>query len=851
MKKANRIYTDNSLIDEIVRQCKEMILNGIVLKDEQRANDNETVDSIKKSDLYADAIEGKDMFEMYSYPYSTLIKIPYMTSSLAKIYAINNSTIPNSIRPNVMKIEREKFLDGYEEQNNYYRMLYGLPNLNEKGIYLTADQKKRIPIRTFDAAKYIHEMNDNEINILETYGIVDELIEMYPDKEYLNHLGEKRIDPYLARKAAPFSLLYLPSCDANEVHYKFKDYITQNRQYILSTLYSEAFKYQSEYYDKFIMGMIITQAFIDMIVFSPEYIIRRDLFDLRTIQYVFESQGVKFFPDIPLKYQKRLVKNLNRLLKFKSSDKNLIDIASLFGFDDVRLFRYYILKDPIMNEDGTYKRDTITNPKTEEEEEDVVNNYELKFVKVDFNGISDEAIRDPLNIMDYDQFVEDDVYWNGTYTKEYVKHKILEHNFNMEVSKYIGMEIVYSMTELAFQVCYFINMLVYSGIDTSSLLVEIPSLSSSTKFPLIDCFISLFSLGYLYKGLEDNIMYYPVQVMDVLGFNFDVDMDKLASYIYEKGYTPEDLGVENFIIPSNGIFSYNQLIEIFTNNKNIRNHLIHEMVNANDKDIYDIYKKIYDSLFITKLNFEYFSKNGIKPKTYSEFLSSENSILYDAITRCRIIEDDKERRLQVSQLINSIVESIYVYLDESDFNLIFHGIPTAGIDYLLQYMFQVLNFFKSYKVDFTHVNMVFKLDDRNENWIKVIDRMYLKHIFTKSEVIPYEDYINTWVHLEPKETIELIENLNIEITYWIARIFKDRVPVDDRIAGILVHLLKQDFIFPDKELLQIIHKLYKSEAIPYEDYINTWVHKQPKENIGIEDTVFIEYKYKLYEEPIY
>ena len=78
------------------------------------------------------------------------------------------------------------------------------------------------------------------------------------------------------------------------------------------------------------MIMIIVQAFDDMIIRAPEYIIRRDVFDLRTIQYIFDSCGVEFFPDIPLKYQKRLVKNLNRLIKYKSCDKNLIDISKLF-----------------------------------------------------------------------------------------------------------------------------------------------------------------------------------------------------------------------------------------------------------------------------------------------------------------------------------------------------------------------------------------------------------------------------------------------------------------------------------------------------------------------------------------
>lgn len=847
MIKMGKVYTDTPLIDEIVRQCKEMIFNGIVLKDQEEAGKNETINSVRQADRYSDIVQGLDSYEMYEYGYSTLIQIPYMTRELAIQYSRNPSLIPDGIKPALLKIEREKFLIGYEEQNNYYRKLYGLPDLGDRPIYLTDSQIRRLGTLEFDVGKAIHEMNNNEINILDTYDILSEIQSMYPDKEYLHHLGEKRINPFTARKAPAFSLLYLPPAESNEVHEKFIDLINKNRRYILSTLYSEAFKYQSEYYDKFIMCMIITQAFIDMIVLSPEYIIRRELFDMRTIQYVFESQGVTFFPNIPLKYQKRLVKNLHRLIKFKSSDKNLVDIASLFGFENVELFKYYLLKIPIMLEDGTYKKDMTINPKTGEDEEDYESNYELKFLKVPFDGSADEAIRDPFNIEEYEPFVEEDTYWNGTYTAQDVKHTILQHQFNMVISKYIGMEIVYSMTELAFQAIYFMNMLMYS-VDTSQLVIDIPEFSSTIKYPLIDSFICLFSLGYLYKGIEDNIMYSPLQAMDVMGFNFDVDISKLAEYVAEKGFTLEELGVSNFQIPESGIFTYNQIIEIYTNNKNIYKHVVNEMVNANDKNMYDIYRTIFQSLYVTKLHFDYFCKDGIKPKTYSEFLSISNSSLYDVVLECKMIKDEEERKNLISKKINTIVENIYVYLDEDMFSHIFHGIPTASMDYIRQYLFQVLNFFKSYKVDFTHVNIVYKLDSKADNWISIIDRIYINHVFTKSEVIPYEDYIKLMVHLVPKEHINIDENLNIDVTYWIERILKDKIPVDDKIASMLVSLLFKDYASPYKDIIaEIIYKKWISEWIVTEDYIGINVNMYKRDTIPVEDNLFIEYKYNEYE----
>lgn len=812
-----RIYTETPLIDEIAYQCKCMIMEGVVLKDSDEANNNETLYSIKMADRYADIIEGNDKYELWEYEYSTIIKLPHITRELASMYAMNNSLIDDRLKPYLLKIKEEEFLETYEEQNNYYRKLYGLPNIGERGIRLTGDQIDRIGLKTFDSSKYIHEMDNNQISVLETVGIIEELQNTYPDKKYLWHLGEKRVNPYLARKAAKFGLLYLPSCESNEVYNKFKDRLEINRVFFLQSMYSQAYKYQSDYYDKFIMCMIIIHSFVDMILLSPEYIIQRELFDMRTIQYVFESQGVEFFPDIPLKYQKRLVKNLNRLIKYKSCDKNLIDIASLFGFDEANLFKYYILKDPIMLPDGTYKHDTYEDPKTGEDIDDLEANYELKFLKVNIDGgIAEEAIRDPFNLYEYDDIVSDDVYWNGPYTKEYVKHEILKHEFNMVMSKYIGLEVTYSLTEIAMELCYFINMILYANIDTSALEIEVPEISSTNKFPLFDLFIGLYSLMYTYLGIKDNIIYNPVQALDVYGFNFETDMNTLQEYVQEKGFTLEELGVADFMNPSkDGIYTFKQLMEIYTNNTNIYKHLVHEMYHANDKDIYDIYRKLYQSLMITKCNFEYFRSYGIEPKTYLEFLSAKNSPLYDIISKCKLIENSDERKTEASKIINYIVENIYIYLDEDKFRYIFNGIPTVSLDYLRQYLFKVLNFFKSYKVDFTHVNIIYKLDDRLDNKINIIDRILFEYVFTKTDRIDIDDFIKLLVHLQPKEFIEVIDHISsFDVTYWKKFKFESSMEYYDRIKELLIHLQSTDYASPYKDhIAQLIYVLNKRDVV--------------------------------------
>lgn len=848
-KDIRKVYTDNPIIDEIVYQCQIMI-KDIVLKDEQRANENETLESIKASDMYATVIEGKAKFNHFKYNMELLKKIPSLNYEDIIIYAQNNAIIPEAIRPQLLELAKEEFLNNYKEKNNYYRMLNGLPDLGDSGIKLNKSQIEILSsVTEFDTRQYIHDMDTNDINILEQFGILDDLINSNPDLLYLKHLGKRKIDPYIARKTPMFGLLYLPSEDiASEVYNKFQERLEINRVFTLKTIYSEAHKFNSDYYDRFMMIMIILQSFDDMIVLSPEYIIRRDLFDLRTIQYIFDACGVEFFPEIPLKYQKRLVKNLNRLLKYSSCNKNLVDIASLFGYDNLQLFKYYMLKEPVMLDDNTYAEYVTEDPKTGEPVSDLENNFQLKFLKVPIDDIADNYIRDKMNYLNYDDVVDQDIWWNGLYTKEYVKHTILEREFNIVISKYLGIDTIYSLSELSFELVYFINMIMFSGsIDNSQTTIQIPEFSTTEYYPFIDTLICLYSLMYLYEGVEDKIFYDPIEALAIKGFNFDVDMNYLVNYVEERGYTLEELGID-FQIPKNGIMSFNQLIEVYTKNKNVRNLLIEGMDNADNKKIYDIYKTLYQSLMITNLNYDYYRKgnNGEVPETYAKYLSNKGSSLYKIIRDCEVISNTEERRIEVSRIINIIIDNIYLYLDEEEFRYIFQNIPTVSIDYVRTYLFKVLNFFKSYKTEFLKPKTIYVFDDKLDNKIQIIDEIIFNYIFNRNDRIRMDDYKDLLVHLNPKDDIGIFEKIYIDISYFEKYDFKEYILFRDRIANILVYLNPDDYGNLDyDEIYEKIYVYTKSEVIRSDEYIDSnIININYKDKSPIHDLMYLDFTYK-------
>lgn len=832
-----KVLTENPLIDEIIYECQQ-ILKGIIIEDEEQLLKNETAASLKDADLYHDIQCGTDIYANYEYTYDIFMKIPSMDEKRAQLYSQGYLEIPEGLKTELQRLAREKWLANYKEKNEYCRLLWGLPPLGEEYIYLDDDEYNMIPVESYNISKPVHECSNSEANLLYSSGVIDHIKERFPNAKYLDHLGERRVHPYIVRRSPKFSLLYMPAVNSPEVSTKWRERYEINRVYALKTIYSEAYHYKSDYYDRFMILLILIMTLDDMLVYSPEYIIDRELFDFRTIQYMFEASGVEFFPEIPLKYQKRLIKNLNRLIKYKSSAKCMVDIVSLFGYDNMKLFKYYLLKSPIMEEDGSYRKDTYTDPETGKELPNLEANYKLQFLKVPITEIADDYIDNPQNMLDYDETAANDIYWQGVYTKEYVKHEILKHEFDCHISKYISVDTAYSLTEMQFQMVYFINMLLYSKVNTDLLQVEVPEISSSGSFRLVDLIIELYALGYLYLGIKDNIIYDPIQTMAILGFNFNKDMEELKSYIESEGFTMEELGLDKFINPNPvGIRSWEELDNVYSSNKQVYEKLVKLINNANDYDEYKLYRKVYESLYVTQLNFKMFTDkaiNKVPPKTYTDYMRNTDTILYNILTDCEAIPKDNERRVEIGRIINCIVDAIYTYIDQDKFRFVFNGIPTVGLDYIRKYIFLIINFFKSYKVDVIHTNIMYVFDDRLANKVNVIDKIILNYMLERTDKIHVSDCFKLLLDFSPKDRIDILEKIYLEITKWKELHFVDYIFIRDKWTYLL-SVVFSDYITVTDVIKDWIWTFDWSEHVTVFESMRNQLSVQHKEEIQPED----------------
>lgn len=857
--------TDIPLLDEIVYNTKIMAY-GTVLKDQEAADKAETSAEIQRiADMYIKCIDNTLLkFESFIYTYDFLVKTADrngLSPSYFQIYADNNHLIPEDKRANLLELRRQLYIEEYEEYNEYYRKLNGLPPVNDKGIYIYSThieekyindkyneyikdlpeevltdayktklmEKARAAATTkfvkrvlvdlpetlvIDTEKPIHLMSDTEVDNLYSLGIIDQLMKMYPKANYLKHLGYNKISIYDARTAPKFGILFIPACSVGTLYNDYKVKLEKNRMYTLRTIYSDAEKLMSDYYDNFIILFIVLQTMIDMIIGLPDYITRREVFDIRTVQYFLEGFGIEFYREIPLVYQIRMVKNLNKLIKFKSTTKNIVDICSLFGYDDIQIFKYYLLRCRKKNADGSFviADKVVADDNTGERTlvEDLDQEYELKFLQCPIEKEHDDVIRDESNYHDYDHITGSDIYWDGGQDHEYVKSRIIQHEFNVLRSKYISIDTMQSMSQIASQICYFYNIIFDNKRLEEDLRVAVPYISGSRTFRFTDIICFLFSISHEYNNLKDNILRKREQIMYINGFNFNVDLATLGEYIKSQGFTMEELGIDSFEIPDTSILSYNQLLDLYTKNLKVRDHVIDQMYNANNKKIYDLYKKIYDALMIVEYTDEFFKlSDGTVAETYYDYLVSRDSTLAASIRAIRSVNDPGSRKELIGDYISEVIYSLEEFINGDKYRYLWMNIPTISGDAIKKYISKVINFFKSYKVDILNINTIYVFNDKFENLMRAIDNIEIIVEETKLDYVNIQDKISITENVTYQEHYRkpmIKDKIFIEINRLVDMLYKDRVDIHDQIHITETYLYEEKTNIHDKVTITPVYE---------------------------------------------
>lgn len=762
-----KAFTDHPLMDEIVYNCK-LILNGIVIKNDVLANMSETDNSINNAEiLFLQTETGGDIsFELFVFSEEILLAYGY-TESEAKAYAKDKNKIPEADRVSLTAFANQYFRDNFTEENNYYRMLNGLPPFDSGEIYYIWLTSSDIPsdyVGEVDLSLPLHEQDRDLINALYVDGVIDKLRKIYPGSNYsyMNYLGEKKIDIYTARKAGKWDILYMPN-----IYYLIEDRFTElykiNRETYINRSYQEYFAQTGKYYDQMMIVILLCQTFADLVTDIPEWYIRRDIFDIKTCKFFLESYGVAYFKEIPLKYQIRIVKNLNRLIFNKSSMQNLDDILDIFNIDGANIFKYWLYKKPVGG------------------------GFDLEFIQSNYKESYDNYIKDTKYRTPYDSITLYDKYWDGDFDHDYVKNKILEKDFTIQGTKYMSVEYNIDMSEYMYEMEYMLGLILDSNNQESlsEIRIGIPSIDETAQFKISDIFLFLVILTNEYYQFSSEVKYPPnseegpvPEYVDecedyekydwlkrvfpeifvlkngrVYGFNSDLDLDKLISYIKDRrhsnlrfgapdeiGMEPldkdeyaakcqdwlDDIGVTDYMIPKD-IYDINTLVKIYKNNTKIYNKVKESIYNATDHNDKKLLEYIFQELFTREYDFNMYNYTDEQGVTHTyenliDMLKDRNFVLYEAYLDVVLEGNIDSKRDMLRGIMNDILDTMEYYLSTDGLEYIYSFVAINSPSAIAGYLYNMFDFFKSFKVYFLDPYYTLFANDKLENSSKALDR---------------------------------------------------------------------------------------------------------------------------------
>ena len=731
-------------IDYIYRDLKE-ILETVVIKYDKKAKDAETVETRRDSDKYVNAVLELDTFKSHSrFSKDAIRNCGVFNEDLVEQYHADKYQIPKSMRARVVEEERFLIVENYEEKNNYYRELIGLPNTDDfDHIYLPLDICEKYKL---DASLAIHEYRDDEIYKIERT-IIPSLIAQYPDKRYLRYLGNNKVDLIKARQAQNFEIIHSSMIQETTFLNKFYESYMSCREYFTSVIYVKEFSSRYDLYDNFIAMNIMLMCIQRLMVNTIQIGIHRDFYDLHSIQALFTSYGLPFFEDLPLDYQRSIMKNLNMLLRYKSTDKVLYDISNILFFDRIKIFKYFLIKDREFDKKGNpiFAFKEVENEFGEIElVEDVEKMYSFYFQSTDILERNTAlALENSQNKLSFEEVTESDMFW---WNDEDVQKVLYEQEYNYVETKYLSVNVMYRITETMFESIYALNMLAdKKDSSTESIFITLPRISMD-RVSVFDAIIALFALTSKKCGMKGNIISQPAQILSVLGFNFKANFEEIIEQVYaNERYLPQE--IVRYLVNID-ITTPKDINDMYYNIKWLADFLTDRMNNTTSLKEYRACRDLYKTLMIKDYTSEILKKrDGSIASTYLDYLLDQNAKLGAFVDNCP--------KNDVDVYMKHIIGKINELIPELEHMSTLEGSDNTLINALMK----LIEFFKSYTVDLNSLNVLYVMDSKYYNMIRMVhDIKYIDKMmqYNENSFREYFDNISTHVLLDGKDQLEYL-----------------------------------------------------------------------------------------------
>lgn len=799
MKHQNPI---GNLYDDIL-----LIIKSLVIKYRSKAIVQDTFEVRRRAERYMDALEKRDTFMTYRiYTVEDYEAVGIQGYDAVRQAVDDPRSVPSDKQEQLLLLRRQREIDSYVEPNNYYRMLNGYPDIEDTDyFYVNKEICKKYGIPD-DIP--IHEIEDKLnkddteysnrgtylITVLEGLHIMDKLAEAYPEKKYLKFIGSRRIPIITARRAKNFAILYMTKSAQEPVLNKFIVLYEQAREYFTSVVYSPDMSKQVDYYDNFIALCIAVMTIQQLTVRSLENEIDRDFFDLNSVKALYDSYNFPFMSRLDSERQKAIVQNLNILIQNKSTNKVLYDIASLLGFSDVNIYKYFLTKSKSFDVYGN----PIVAIKQEFDMEtgemrnvyDYEKMYKVYFQKVELKNLDFmEAFKDQSLQEDYDERTIPDPFWwedNGTH------HEVWEEEYNFAETKYLGLSISYKMTAVMFETCILLRMIIDKRDEIGDFLMELPRIAPDIRvniFEAVICLICLICRKFDLSGEIISDYVNSIAVMDTLDI---IENEANGTYIdclnFNFSFVQDPVKRENMLAELSKYFD-NEEIEIFknclsilevghiadtydkadafntmySNIKNLNEFFEWQISETEDIEEYQVLLRYYRAIFYTNEMRDTFrmgmTKDAPIAETYFQYLEYLNPTLYSFVETCPKDFIGVYTDHIISKMENYIADLKYIYL--------MSDIDSPAEEALVK----MINFFKSFTTDFTGLDIIYTLDFKNIHMLRLIDK--IQHIYKligidEFNTVRIKDLITrVFTVATIPERINFIDQLRYYTTAWI------------------------------------------------------------------------------------
>lgn len=803
-----------AILDTMFREIRN-IIQGVTIKYSRLAKESETIEMKKDFSRYLQAVEGADTFDSYPTFDIEAIKNSKITQDieLMDLYASKPHLIPDAFKHTILKHQRQYIVENYEEKNEYYRKMIGLPPLNDSvGIYPSSSFIEENKL----AFKPVHEYTDSEFIKLRDSGEWKRLIDENPEKEYLQFIGTERINLIVARQAENFQILKYNKTSNDVLNTQFTVFYEQNRRYMMSVLYNQDYNKTYHLYDNYMGMMLMVMVIQRILVNAFKNGIERDFYDQITLSLLFESYNVPFIESLPLHIQQLLAKNLNKLLHYKSTDKVIYDVASILGFERANIYRYLLIKEHRLDENGDplFLTKTINDPEFGEKVvPDYDNMYRYYFQTVDISEYNvSTAIQNNSGRIPYADVVNDDAFW---WTEDYrVMEKLHEEEFNYLDTKYLKMDMMYRMSDLLFEVTHFFRLL-YDQDDTKGITIHIPRIGvTNTKISYFEAAVLLAYLTTKKMGMRGEILYSTTKIMTVKGFDFKFDITAFINMLTPKEQEHPVIKRLARSITHMDMHTAMDINKVYLDMKDINTMILRAMDETNDIEEYNMLYKLQKSLFTTINNQNVFQKSdGELAETFAEYLEDINLALYNAI------KDDSKEEIDI--LIDHIIYRMEVEVGDLEY---IHTV-SDGVGSLSAALIRMIRFFKSYTIDMTNFNIIYVFNDRTINRIKIIDQLKALEseidMYDSKSLLRMMDIAHLSSQFDTQEKIGLVGSLISEVDIF----HNEKLPLTFilQLMDVDMNLYGRGLLESYMDTLKLFsHDVYKERIqLAYDYYIHT------------------------------